>query len=253
MREAGAPDRQGDVKTLIRDMDTNGVDHAVVVQAPWFMDGHREYLKAAASMHPGRLLSGLLINNPGDMSELDALAQMDTSDVVGIRLHLLDAASRLNVLSDTADRFFDWCAAHRIPVTLLFMEYGHANVVRTLAQRFPNLSLVLDHMGWLRAADDPSPVCELARYKNLSVKLSGHVVLSESEYPYRDLWPQQRRLLESFGADRLMWASNFPMPVHREATYQQRLLAVAELPFITDDDRIWILGETGRRMWLHER
>lgn len=247
--ESGAPLRDGSIERLVAEMDTNSVDKAVVVQAPWFMDGHFDYLKNADQIHPQRLMSGLLVD-PRDATAVQTLEAMDLSGVVGIRVHLLTHDVSGDIAAGLGDAFFDWCSNTHMPVTLLFMERGHDHVVGWLARRFPALSLVLDHMGWLRAVDDPSPVCALARYSNLSLKLSGHVVLSESVYPYRDLWPQQKSLLTAFGADRLMWASNFPMPAHREATYYQRLSAVADLPFLDNDAREWILGKTAERLWI---
>ena len=56
------------------------------------------------------------------------------------------------------------------------------------------------------------------------------------------------RLVDDFGARRLMWGSNFP------ATYDRRLkdqfdLAWQELSFLPQDYQRWIFGETALTLW----
>ena len=46
--------------------------------------------------------------------------------------------------------------------------------------------------------------------ENCYVKLSGQYAFSKQEYPYEDTRSWHLRLLEAFGADRLMWGTDFP-------------------------------------------
>jgi hypothetical protein len=53
-----------------------------------------------------------------------------------------------------------------------------------------------------------SDFLRLARYRNVNVKLCGVPALSLTPYPYDDVWPHVRELVDQFGAERLMWASD---------------------------------------------
>ncbi len=46
-----------------------------------------------------------------------------------------------------------------------------------------------------------------------------------------------------------MWGSNYPMEMP-DPTYRQRLEAVrTELPFLTEEEREWILGRAALSLW----
>lgn len=53
-------------------------------------------------------------------------------------------------------------------------------------------------------------VDELALHENVTVLFSGQCAFSEQDYPYRDLMETSDRLLQVFGAGRLLWASDWP-------------------------------------------
>ena len=54
-------------------------------------------------------------------------------------------------------------------------------------------------------------VIGLAQYPNLAVKWShAPAYLSDEPYPYRDLFRPLRRVIEAFGIERIMWASDYP-------------------------------------------
>jgi len=53
-------------------------------------------------------------------------------------------------------------------------------------------------------------VCELGQYPNIALKwCHAPGLLSEQEYPYRDLMPLLRRTIDAFGVERIMWASDY--------------------------------------------
>src|SRR5215813_3505278 len=71
--------------------------------------------------------------------------------------------------------------------------------------------------------------------------------------PYRGICkkPQQelfRRVIEAFTPRRVMWGSNFPSSRAGGYLGQVRLGQTA-LPWLSDDDRRWIMGETAHTLW----
>ena len=72
--------------------------------------------------------------------------------------------------------------------------------------------------GTIREAE-LSALCDLAKHKRVAVKLSAYYALGKKEPPYEDLIPMIRRVLDVFGVDRCMWASDAPYLVQPPHTY----------------------------------
>lgn len=112
--------------------------------------------------------------------------------------------------------------------------FPQADHLVALARRFPDTSIVVDHCGGIvrvgRYANDPdvfarwrSGIGRLAQCPNVSIKLSGlgmrlngfgfeDGALAPSSSQLAEAWrPWILHCLESFGADRCMWGSNFPV------------------------------------------
>ena len=115
------------------------------------------------------------------------------------------------------DQMLEEAQRRRTPV-FLFVS-GHLPVVTPIAERYPDLQLIVDHLGIrqppLDPRDDPpftSPpqLVELAKYPNVAVKLCGVPALSEDVYPFDDVWPAVHEVLGAFGTDRVFWASDIP-------------------------------------------
>jgi L-fuconolactonase len=95
----------------------------------------------------------------------------------------------------------------------------HVPRIRTLAKRFPNLSIVIDHCAkpdiargidtaWQPWADD---MAALAKLPNVGCKLSG-LLTEAGKSPQADdckLWVEH--VLNVFGAERMMWGSDWPV------------------------------------------
>jgi predicted TIM-barrel fold metal-dependent hydrolase len=60
-----------------------------------------------------------------------------------------------------------------------------------------------------------------------------------------------RRVLDAFGPERLMWASDSPFQVVGGHTYRDSIdLIRRRLDFLTAGDRDWILRKTARRLFF---
>ena len=125
-----------------------------------------------------------------------------------------------------------------------------------MCRRFPDTPVVVDHFarigtdGQFRKADLDN-LCGLARHKNVRVKVSAFSALGEKQSPYLDLVPMIRRVLDAFGPERLMWASDGPFQVMNGHTYKDSIdLVRRRLDFLTDDDRDWLLRKTAQRVFF---
>jgi L-fuconolactonase len=114
-----------------------------------------------------------------------------------------------------ADGVFDqvWkaCLDQDMPVAI-WTRAGPA-LMEPVLQKYPNLAYIIDHFGWV-APDDKreakiKAMESLARFKNVTVKVSSLPLISSGNPPeYDDLHPIIKRVHAAFGADRLMWGSD---------------------------------------------
>ena len=82
----------------------------------------------------------------------------------------------------------------------------------------------------------------LAKYPNVSVKLSSVPLISTEPYPFRDVIPHIHRLFDAYGPECCYWGTDVTNSFAR-ATYRQRVTQFTEeLPFLTESDKDWIMG-----------
>ena len=71
----------------------------------------------------------------------------------------------------------------------------------------------------------------------------------KQQYPWMDAQEHVKRLHQSFGPQRLMWATDWPVCLPH-ATYEQTLKVVRDdMKFLNDDDKSWMLSKTIERVW----
>ena len=66
--------------------------------------------------------------------------------------------------------------------------------------------------------------------------------MSRDGYPFRDTWPWAEGVLDAFGPDRTIWASDWPL-AGEHATYRQLRDLVDELPFVDGAARTAMLSD----------
>jgi predicted TIM-barrel fold metal-dependent hydrolase len=121
---------------------------------------------------------------------------------------------------------------------------------------YPDTPVVIDHLarigidGRIRD-DDVRALCGLAKHKNVYVKVSAFYALGRKQAPYADLEPLIRRTFEAFGPRRLMWGSDSPFQVENGHRYEPSIALIREtLPFLSAEDRDWILGRTAASLFF---
>lgn len=121
-----------------------------------------------------------------------------------------------------------------------------------MCARHPDTPVVIDHFGRVGITgeireSDLTQLCDLAKHKNVKVKISAYYALGKKKPPYTDLGPMIRRLLHAFGPNRLMWASDSPY----ETAYADSINLIRErLDFLTDNDKSWLLSKTAEQTFF---
>lgn len=130
----------------------------------------------------------------------------------------------------------------------------HLPSLRVLARRHPRLSIVLDHGGKPEiAARRMEPWAEeiaaLARCPNVTCKLSGLVTEAAPGWRAEDLRPYAAHLLRAFGAERIMWGSDWPVVELAGGHASWRRTSLALLEDLPQAGRARILGGTAAEVY----
>jgi predicted TIM-barrel fold metal-dependent hydrolase len=244
------------IERVIPMLDEAGVDRVVIV--PPTLEGERlDYAQEAVKRYPGRfaIMARIPLDKPDRAQHLATLR--DQSGVLGVRLNFVGQQAAW-LTDGTADWF--WPAAEKAGLPVMFLTSGQTSLFAGIAERHPQLALILDHMGvgaGLRPHLDSSGVMRnnlvpeaiaqsaaLAKYSNVSVKLSSVPLISTESYPFRDTIPHIRRLFDVYGPQRCHWGTDVTNSLSR-ATYRQRVTQFTEeLTFLSEDDKDWIMGRS---------
>ncbi len=130
----------------------------------------------------------------------------------------------------------------------------HLRHVPALADAVPDLTLVIDHLakppyrapGWESWRDQVSAA---ARRPNVVAKISGLTTAAGPRWTPEELWPALEVALEAFGADRLLFGSDWPVCL-LASSYAAHLEALeALIGALAADERAAIMGGTAAQVY----
>lgn len=126
-----------------------------------------------------------------------------------------------------------------------------------MCAKHPETPVVIDHFarigadGEFREADVKA-LCNLARHKKTHVKISAYYALGKKKPPHDELVPMIKKLLEAFGPERLMWASDSPYQIQGVNSYKASISLVRDrMDFLTKQAREWLLAKTAEKVFFH--
>ena len=187
----------------------HGVDRAVLVQ-PMYPGEDNSLILEAARAEPERFAAVVVAHTP------EALARQKGAR--GLRVRPVFEGIGSDAL---------WEAARGLVVSVLGRPEHLGDVARK-AGRFPGIPIVIDHFLHGEA------VLELARFPNVHVKVSGTHHFDFTAALLKDV-------VNRFGAERLLWGSDFPHVLLRGG-YAAALRLVEGLPDA-------VRGGTARRLY----
>jgi L-fuconolactonase len=236
-----------DVEDLIAEMDRAGVECATLVQPNGTYGLDNSYQCDSARQHAPRTVA-LGILDPAAPDAADKLSYwVNEHDMKGVRLQ-----SQADPDDSRCDAL--WRRAEVLGVPISIGGGGRPDRVfqmHNVGARHPNVIFAPDHFaGWSGAEDKAAMTValeELATLPNAYLRIS-----STSLGPYANLTPPDqelfRRVIEAFTPRRVMWGSNFP--ANRQGGYiAQVQLGQTALPWLSQEDRNWIMGGTAHKLW----
>lgn len=240
---------------LAEHLRANGIDRTVIIQAADTVDD-TTFMIEAAHAHP--FIAGIVAWAPLDdprATEAQLERYAGEPRIKGFR-HLIifdpdpNWCLRPTVIASlrlVADRGYTWDSTATIP--------AHLEQVASIAKLIPNLKQVIDHLGKPAASEglwEPwaGLMARAAAYPNVYVKLSGLAnVATLANATAEQFGPYVDHVLEHFGPQRVMIASNWPVSnigSPYDETWSATRALIARLPAA---DRAEILGGTATRFY----
>lgn len=248
----GPPEVTG--ANMVGAMDAVGVDGALLVSpyAMYRFDG--SYAVECRNAYPGRF--GLIKPvDSADPAVADVIAAWKaTPGTVGVRI-MLNAVQATDPADAGLNRVLAAAARHGFPVNMLI--WGRLEQARGLAERNPDTQVVIDHLGLQQPFAPPAPkdawaelpkVLELARLRNVAIKISGACTLSQQPFPYDDIWDPLARVLDAFGVDRCLWGTDWTRATGL-LTYGQGVEPFRNTRRLSDGDRAKLMGGSLARIY----
>jgi L-fuconolactonase len=227
----------------------NGVAAALIVcyQGCEGNEGNNEYVIGLQSRYDWVRPAAHI--EPDDTPEIDTLEKWRDQGVVGLVMYPQSAEA----VRACPDEIWEWMIANKWVLSV--NSKGDAwDVWQEVLDRHSQLRLIMSHLGLpdqvgeridqVQARERLRAVIALARFPQVRVKLSGFYALTEVPYdhPYELAWPLVEALIEPFGVERLLFASDYT-PCLNHQTYSQTLGLFWKMPFLSDGDRDRIAGE----------
>jgi predicted TIM-barrel fold metal-dependent hydrolase len=245
---ANVPARDAGPETLLDLMKTNGVSKTVIIQVIHYKYDN-SFLASVLKRYP-ETFQGVCRVDPLDPAAPDHLSRHTTEGFRGVRISPSANASGDWFNGPLMPPLWKRCSELKVPMTVL-APIGRMPGVAAQLEKLPDLTVVIDHMADC-PVDQPAELeklIALQRYPNVFVKISHTWSLSKQAYPWLDAQEHVKRLHHSFGPERLMWATDWPI-IEDRSTYDRALSVVRDdMKFLNDDDRRWMLSRTIGRVW----
>ncbi len=251
-RSDWSQERPCTVDTLIAAMDEAGVAKAAVVHSSTTYGFDNAYVVDACNQHPDRLVA------VGSVDVLAPDAVYTIGDWVdkglrGLRIFTGGSTKEFDASElDDPRAYPAWELLGELGLTMS-IQTGPAGLgaVRALADRFPQVPIILDHLGRPDVTDGPpyaaaQSLFDLVDIPSIYLKLTPRI-MGDSTKGAASPETFFAKLVEAFGAKRLAWGSNFPTSpgtlAEIKATAEDRLKTLSE------DDRAWIFGRTAQVLY----
>lgn len=228
------------------------VAKSVLVQASTCYGHDNSYVQACVAAHPDQFAGVFSV----DMSAPDAIDKIQywvSGGLSGVRVFVAGhtAADRTVRLDDPRSfAAWEYITQQRIPICVQLRADGLGQL-QVLLERFPEAIVLLDHFARPELSDGApyaaaKELFALSRYKNLHFKFTTHNV-RESKMGLSTQAQFARAMVDTFGAHRIAWGSNFPA----SAGSLKSLLAEAmeATTSLTAEEQEWIYSRTAHALY----
>jgi predicted TIM-barrel fold metal-dependent hydrolase len=197
-------------------MSAAGVTKAVLVQTSTVYGFDNRLLADTVGERPGTFAGVCSVDALNDRAPDELSHWIGERGLSGVRL--FSAAAAMGVLFEVDDPRLDayWLRAQELAVPVdLQIRYPAIPAVRRVLERYASVRVVLDHLGGAPVTGGPfypaaADLFGLAGCGRVYVKFANHNLDAADEAEGSTAVAFLERVVSAFGADHVLWGSNFP-------------------------------------------
>ncbi|KAK4265074.1 hypothetical protein QN277_026173 [Acacia crassicarpa] len=254
------PTLPGHVDFLLQCMEEAGVDGALIVQPINHKFDH-SLVTSVLKKYPIKFVGCCLANPASDGSgikQFEHLVLQDGYRAVRFNPYLWPSGEKMT--NEIGKALFSKAGELKVPVGFMCMKGldQHISEIEQLCADFPSTVVLLDHFAFCKPPINDeeglvfSRLLNLSRFPQVYVKFSALFRVSRSQFPYLDLCPLLSQVVSSFGANRVMWGSDFPYVV-AECGYKgakEAVQLIAKEISLSSSDLELIMGATFTQLFM---
>jgi predicted TIM-barrel fold metal-dependent hydrolase len=245
------------VEHILEQWDANGIEGGVGVQYNSSYKTDNSYLLDSEARFPARVAAVVILDatDPGTPAKLKEMAER--RGISGVRLTGFPDATGAYPWLESPAAQNTWAQANalHLAVVLMYLPPTASSTalahIGILATRYPKTRIVLDHIGWPQASGAPDygltpAYVALAKHRNVFYKFT---TINLDSLDKAGISPAQflRHAVAVFGADHLMWGSDFGNTPGEYSTMVERAIAATSL--LKPRDRRRVLHDTGEAVF----
>jgi predicted TIM-barrel fold metal-dependent hydrolase len=214
------------------------------------------YIVDAADLFPDEMRAVIIVD-PRAAETPQMIKDLSKRGIVGVRFFPINVTDKIEWLTGPASLKI-WELVNDLGLVLDLegpAEDGDSliHVVEGMADKFPQLKIVLDHVFLPNVALPDFGIDKrydgFAKRDNIFYKftsLNMDVIREQGFDPAKVL----RRVVDFYGPDKVMWGSDIGTS---SGTYQEMIQrAMESIELLTEEERVKVLHDSGRRMFLGE-
>lgn len=239
---------------LAPELEAQGIGHTVLVQAAATVE-ETEYMLgiADATPHVAAVVGWIDFEKPADLAHLKRLAKHPK--FAGVRPMIQDIPDDDWMLRDDVQ----WAFRAVCDLGLTFDALGfprHLTNFHTILTRYPDMRVVVDHCMKPQIRDHSDTAFRswadgISRLADTGAccKFSALVTEANPDWAVADLKPYADHVFRAFGAERVMWGSDWPVVRLRCEYADWRAAAEALTEGMTEAERARIYGGTAAEFY----
>ncbi len=231
----------------------SGVGRVVLIQHFPYHGWDNSYLLDSIKKYPGRFCAVGMIDHQLP-NVLQRMKDMLAANVTGFRI--TPGNDPKNWLNHDGMNAMWRGAAETGQNICLLINPENLSQIDKMCQTYASTPVVIDHfarvgMTGVIKQEDVDALCQLAKHPKIKVKASAYYALGLKAPPYTDLIPMLRRVLDAYGPERVMWASDAPYQTQKGNSYDASIKLITEnCPFLSSNDRQWLLKGTAEKTFF---
>lgn len=248
--------RAVDVDGLLRSLDDAEVERAALVHASTVYGFDNRYAADALAKHPDRLVGVCAVDFLSDSAVDDLQHWVEERGFSGVRIRVSDGTTKVptpgsGVTDERMGAVWDYVEKRGLPVCIQMHSKDAAKLAEVL-EAHPTLTVLLDHAGRPDATGGPEyphlvELGQLARFQGVHLKITPPALHRLANEPGVDPTEVLARLTGIFGADHVMWGSNFPASAGELRELRDTILD--RLPSMDDQQLAGVLGGNAARVY----